>query len=84
MAKTAPDAHDIAARELCMDKDDNCGWCDDIAAALRRAAADAAKAERSYCADLASPSRWEGWPGTVTDALLTVQDAIRARGTGGA
>ena len=90
------DAHDEAAVELKIQLGCDCNVCQgfdaigrcafvaSVSAALRKAAADAAKAEREACANLAEQAQWEDWPGTVIEALEIVQDAIRARAKGGA
>ena len=67
-----------------------CQFADDVAAALRRAAADAAKAEREECAQAVYDTEvvriGSGFmQGDDAQASLNAAEkAIRARGTGGA
>ncbi len=106
---TAPDAHDIAARAYVLpplkypDADwDNFpddhpaareAWC--LAALLRRAAADAAKAEREAITQIimgmikltemhSCPSYEACSKCAEANAMNRIEDAIRVRGTGGA
>ena len=86
--RAVSDAHDDAAREmfnvLNIDPED---WRMEIAsAALRKAAADAAKAERDACGSLVNEVRLGGYAEDSDNAkaLLHVELLIFARGTGGA
>jgi hypothetical protein len=94
---TTPDAHDIAARAYVLPPlkypdadwanfpDDHPAvreaWC--LADLLRRAAADAAKAEREACAKLVCDHETRRF-GAPVMSCCKAKEAIEARGTGGA